>query len=206
MDKTEVTNAQYEKCVDEGCLCCTAQQFFLYPQLILQQPRVRQLPGDPCFGSTTPATIVTGRVGYYRRKPSGEKATLGPRLRAVSRGNTSPTCDLVNGEVDGSMCVGEATEVGSYPSGASPYDVMDMAGNVWGGCETGISKPITAAWTFLSIQLDPNTGTHRVIRGGSFSYDVYFLRTAYRNLGNPDYRINYVGFRCAAPARLLLGC
>jgi formylglycine-generating enzyme required for sulfatase activity len=28
-------------------------------------------------------------------------------------------------------CVGDTSRVGSYSSGASPYGVMDMAGNVW---------------------------------------------------------------------------
>ncbi len=42
----------------------------------------------------------------------------------------APTCTLANGYVNG-YCVGDTSQVGSYPLGASPYGALDMAGNVW---------------------------------------------------------------------------
>jgi len=42
-------------------------------------------------------------------------------------GDAVPNCTLVNF----SGCKGGPAPIGSYSNGASPYGVMDMAGNVW---------------------------------------------------------------------------
>lgn len=39
-------------------------------------------------------------------------------------------CSFANYK-DSKVCVGDTTEVGKYPKGASPYGALDMAGNVW---------------------------------------------------------------------------
>jgi eukaryotic-like serine/threonine-protein kinase len=51
----------------------------------------------------------------------------GSDTRPYPRGDASPTCSLVNGN----NCVGDTSAVGSYPAGANPYSMMDLAGNVW---------------------------------------------------------------------------
>lgn len=88
-----------------------------------------------------------------------------------------PTKELANF----GMNVGHPTPVGSYPKGASPYGLMDMAGNVW-------------EWTASTY----NEGeTWRTLRGGSFFYGADFLRAAYRGDFHPVGRDHDVGFRCA---------
>lgn len=76
--------------------------------------------------------------------------------------------------------VGQPTPVGSYPAGASPYGLMDMAGNVW-------------EWT-ASEYVKRKT---RTIRGGAFNREPQFLRAALRSQGTPDVRNLGLGFRCA---------
>ena len=63
-----------------------------------------------------------------------EKAARGTTVRAYPWGDASPTCSLTNffdffGSVE--YCVGDTSQVGDYPLGASPYGALDMAGNVW---------------------------------------------------------------------------
>jgi formylglycine-generating enzyme required for sulfatase activity len=43
----------------------------------------------------------------------------------------------------------------------------------------------------------PETGSDRVIRGGSWGGDAVICRSACRGYGPPDGRINYLGFRLA---------
>jgi formylglycine-generating enzyme required for sulfatase activity/molybdopterin-guanine dinucleotide biosynthesis protein A len=75
---------------------------------------------------------------------------------------------------------GQPAPVGSCPAGASPYGLMDMAGNVW-------------EWTAS----DYDKGPRKTVRGGSF-YDVARnLRAAIRYGNHPDSRSRSIGFRCA---------
>ncbi len=127
-----------------------------------------------------------------------EKTARGTTPRAYPWGDQSPTCTLVAGGFD-DCGVADTSMVGSYPTGASPYGVMDMAGNVieW-----------TNDWyndSYYSVSPvnnppGPATGPTTVLRGGSWYISDYYLRTAYRYSDYlPIYRsIYYIGFRCAA--------
>jgi formylglycine-generating enzyme required for sulfatase activity len=82
--------------------------------------------------------------------------------------------------------------VGSFNLGASPYNVMDMAGNAY-------------EWTSSWYQAYPgNTDVtkdygqvFRVLRGGSYSSDRFGVRCARRHFDRVDYARPDYGFRCA---------
>ena len=44
---------------------------------------------------------------------------------------------------------------------------------------------------------DPSDSGSRVIRGGSWNFDPWILRSAFRLRFEPALRNDYVGFRCA---------
>jgi len=60
----------------------------------------------------------------------------------------------------------QTSPVGSYPEGASPYGLQDMAGNVWEWCQNWYQ------WDYYSVSPStnppgPTSGSCRVMRGGS---------------------------------------
>jgi formylglycine-generating enzyme required for sulfatase activity len=109
---------------------------------------------------------------------------------------------------DGSKVVWNRSEsdgtapVGSLPAGASWVGALDMSGNVWewvadwygesyyASLENGVSNPT-----------GPTSGEYRVLRGGSWWYNItYNLRAASRNWASPGYWNINIGFRCARSA------
>jgi formylglycine-generating enzyme required for sulfatase activity len=85
------------------------------------------------------------------------------------------------------MHVGHPTPVGSYPEGASPYGLHDMAGNVW--------EWTTSLYAQTKGRLEREGW--RTVRGGSFGGGAQDLRAACRVSAHPEGRGSGVGFRCA---------
>jgi len=86
------------------------------------------------------------------------------------------------------------TPVGSYPGGASPFGVLDMAGNVW-QWTASLYKPYP--YEASDGREDLNAKGGRVFRGGSWYSHPWVLRSAGRGGGDPTARSNGLGFRCA---------
>jgi len=109
--------------------------------------------------------------------------------------------------------VGHTTEVNAYPNGASPYGVMDMAGNVqeWVADEF---KPYPGTdakdEVFQAKVIDQSYSAgseekerliYFVMRGGSWKSDPFSSYTYHRNYSMPNYASDFFGFRCAMDAQ-----
>jgi formylglycine-generating enzyme required for sulfatase activity len=197
IDKYEVTNEQYLRfvqsagglCRDHICLDTKAENPDSH--IVYQTGRYTVEPGY----AQHPVTLVSwyGARAYCeyqgKRLPTEaewEKAARGIDGRGYPWGDTADRARLNAGNQ-----VGDTTPVGSYPAGASPYGVYDVAGNVW-------------EWTADWYQAYPASSYHssffvekyKVVRGGSCNHPVSDARAALRDLAHPARPIHVVGFRC----------
>ena len=92
--------------------------------------------------------------------------------------------------------------VGSYPSGASAYGIMDMAGSVWEWTADWYS----ANYYKQSLGTNPEgpaNGEYRVLRGGAWDSIRAQLQCTYRNYEKESRQTYTIGFRCTADANAL---
>ena len=75
------------------------------------------------------------------------------------------------------------------------WGLFDMHGNVLEWCQDW--HRAYGSNHAVADPVEPDQGTERVLRGGSFSRPAHYLRSAYRNKFNPTDRYEYVGFRVA---------
>jgi formylglycine-generating enzyme required for sulfatase activity len=92
-------------------------------------------------------------------------------------------------------CMGDTSYVGAYLSGASPYGVLDMSGNVGEWVRDWYSSSYYSEPLNLN-PLGPLNGTKKVVRGGSWFDDAVGIRAAIRSNFLPDYAGDGLGFRC----------
>lgn len=166
IDRHEVTQAAYAECVAAG--------------------RCAEPPGsfDAVQYCRHPVVAVTWDDARMfcewqgKRLPTEaewEKAARGPSGLPYPWGEAAPSCDRATF----ADCGGAVSEVASKPAGASPYGVLDMAGNV-------------REWT---ADRGPHTGT-RVIRGGMATDSAVRLRATARAFGNEGVLDARLGLRC----------
>ncbi|MCX6032173.1 MAG: SUMF1/EgtB/PvdO family nonheme iron enzyme [Chloroflexi bacterium] len=185
IQRTEVTNAQYRRCVEAGG--CKP------PDDINVRYRNPQFATQPVTGVTwfQARDYAAWAGGRLPTEAEWEKACRGTDGRTYPWGNQAPTGELLNFRETG---LGTWSAVGSYPKGASPYGALDMAGNVW---------EWTADWLDDTYYADspkenptgPATGDFRVLRGGSLYYKADLVRCAKRDHYFPGNWFDSPGFR-----------
>ncbi len=209
IDKLEVTNGMFLLCVKAGA-CEPPQQF--------NSETHDQYFNTEEFNAFPVVYVTSQQAETYckwagRRLPTEaewERAARGDDFRVYPWGDERP--DSSRGNFN--YFVGDTTQVGQFPAGASPFGVLDMSGNVaeW------VADYYDANYYGQGVSMNP-TGPgarsqyfNRVVRGGTFQDVFKDVRVAARASvrgSNPNADDPYsedflgtvspkIGFRCAS--------
>ncbi len=185
IDRTEVTNAQFKLCLKEG---------------VCGNPHEADYFTDTSFSDYPVAYVSWAEAQTFcewtgKKLPTEaewEKAARGDDGRVYPWGNRKPNSSLLNFNDN----VSKTTQVGKFPLGASPYGIMDMAGNVWEWTSDWYDPDYYKVAPIINPQ-GPEKGSRRVLRGGSwFSLTELVVRTTFRKASAPEIRNYTIGFRC----------
>ncbi len=225
MDVVEVSVAKFKACSDRGdCKrglvtnewagITAAERTAHDPLCTLRDPVAMASHPINCVDWERADIYCTARNARLPTEAEWELAARGRDGRAYPWGNDEPSAALVNacgaectawagknslelGTVHDGLDGWAATAPGkTFPAGATPDGVADLAGNVaeW---VADAYAPYSAA-----AQNDPvvPNGELRVVRGGSFlTGKRAALATTYRTREKPTKRSSTIGFRCVSP-------
>ncbi len=90
--------------------------------------------------------------------------------------------------------IGKTTPVTLYPKGASPYDALDMCGNVSEWCLSAYDDP-----QLLASDEIMRSANNRVLRGDSWIFTLGRKSAAFRHSGATNVRSHVSGFRLYRP-------
>jgi formylglycine-generating enzyme required for sulfatase activity len=205
IDRHEVTNAEYKQFVDYIRLTsdhskCHARE----PKGVSHEPR--SWSDEGARQPNLPVTGVSWYDAYAYAAWAGKRLPTEAEWEKAARGTDARKYPWGNDALDaGGMARANSaaqdgfdglSPVGAFPSGASPYGCLDMAGNVWEWCADWY-----AAQYYLRAPAanpkGPQDGTSRVARGGSYLTAPKDTTCVTRGQFFPENKGTSLGFRCA---------
>lgn len=184
MAKTLVTNKQYQACVDAGACTDAVDGGASYAGDDQPVVFVEWKQAD-AFSKWVGGRLPSEAEWEYAARSAGKE-------QKYPWGNEDATC--ANAVISG-CGYNAAAPVCSKPAGNTQQGLCDMAGNAGEWVEDWYHASYNGAPTDGSAWEDG--GSDRAVRGGSWSYDAGYARSARRGRSVPGYRGPRMGFRVA---------
>jgi formylglycine-generating enzyme required for sulfatase activity len=186
IQRTLVSVAEYRLCEAKGACTATPEKPYCNEHL-----EGREAHPINCATWRQARDFCAWAMARLPTEAEWEYAARGKDGRRYPWGNERPARQLCwDGKTSdlGMMKRRSTCEVDAHPSGASPFGLFDMAGNVW-------------QWTsdLASYDYDGRrTGPKRITRGGTwYAYDGQDVRATLRFPEREDVEDYGTGFRCA---------
>jgi len=207
LDQTEITNAQYRRCVEEGA--CV-------------EP-VTCKKGEPTYADAEkadhPVVCVSwdeaqsycewagGRLPteaeweYAFRGERGSIYPWGDSFEGARLNYCDVNCDQPHADDSSNDGHSKTAPTGSYPEGASWCAALNMGGNVseWVADWLEAYSPEPQ-----NNPQGPATGSEKMMKGCSWFFHPAYCRGATRPSVTPETRFDYLGFRCVVPKGAIL--
>jgi iron(II)-dependent oxidoreductase len=187
----EITNEDYLNCENAG-VCKPPETSDEGPLSHYRNSKYLKYPviGVSWYQAETFCKWIDGRIPT---EAEWEKAARGEFGQIFPWGNESTDCRLLN--IHGCAEEPGPVPVSSYPGGASPYGVDDMAGNVR---EWVFDWYAEDAYKHIALvnPSGPTEGKLKVVRGGGWKDFEENVRAAARSAYPPESTHEDVGFRC----------
>lgn len=203
IDRTEVTCAQYKKFLEaiekQGHKWCHPNEaknkdhtpFHTYAWAL----KFSWIGGQPPYGMDDfPVVLVDWYDAYAYANWAGKRLPTENEWEIAARGITASEYPWGNNFALDRCNVGDGPmAVGSFPKGATPTGILDMAGNVCEWTSTAYDPKPSSAYNFAGKYGLP------IVKGGSWDDNAKGCRSSARdNKRTPFHRSTTVGFRCVS--------
>jgi len=222
ISETEVTQAQWQGLMGDnpsvftGCAQCPVERVSWYDAVVYCNRLSESLGLEPCYYSNPGFTSVYGKSGntwslpnsgqvYWKTSAKGYRLPTEAEWERAARDGVQNRIYSGGNDVNAVAWYSSNSGGGTQPvkqkpvNGTPNYKLYDMSGNVFEWCFDWFDNYPSANQTNPTGPTDPNPnfGSARVLRGGSWFNDPAYCRVALRGSSAPDNRSSNVGFRLA---------